>query len=130
MYNPRNPHPLSFQGTKSPLGHHKSFENTSSMRDLQYRENRDTSVGPSMFPNKKGDFLGKKVLTPRPLHGQSVNSLYSEHPTRDITLSSSSSESKHSVIFSLVLITYPDHYTTFFYFRILELTFFSMELFL
>ena len=130
MHNPRNPHPLSFQGAKSPLGHHKSFESTSSMRDLQYRENRDTSVGPSMFPNKKGDFLGKKVLTPRPLHGQSVNSLYSEHPTRDITLSSSSSESKHSASFSLVLFTNPTSlFHVFLFFAFLHY-FFCIELLL
>ena len=129
MHNPRNPHPLSFQGAKSPLGHHKSFESTSSMRDLQYRENRDTSVGPSMFPNKKGDFLGKKVLTPRPLHGQSVNSLYSEHPTRDITLSSSSSESKHSASFSVVLFTNPTSLFHVFYFSHFCITFFALNCF-
>ena len=100
LHNSRNS--LSFQGNKSPLGLHKNIDNNSNIRsDLQNRENRDIPVGPLVFPNKKGEFPGKKVLTPRPYHGQSASSLYSDQRTRDITLSSSSSESKHSTVFFL-----------------------------
>ena len=99
LHNSRNS--LSFQGNKSPLGLHKNIDNNSNIRsDLQNRENRDIPVGPLVFPNKKGEFPGKKVLTPRPYHGQSASSLYSDQRTRDITLSSSSSESKHSTVLS------------------------------
>lgn len=94
LHNSRNP--MSFQNNKSPLGLHKNVDNNSNIRnDLQNRENRDIPVGPLVFPNKKGEFPGKKVLTPRPYNGQSASSLYSDQRTRDITLSSSSSESKH-----------------------------------
>ena len=95
--NPNSKHGLSSMSRSPGLGGNITYEQ--SVRDSQNRDHRDQPV-PGIFglaiPGRKGDIpVQRKALTPRPHHNQSNGNLYMEPPTRERTLSSSTSDSKY-----------------------------------